>query len=218
MGIEHRPEGALVVGIRMERTREYIEERDVMVARNRQHLRRRELIRERARGRELRASGALRDVARQHDDLRRDLSREIEQRGYNRRLFSSEVGVGNLQQHAQGATSSGVININGCGATENRKSVRVAGNMECNSIEALKLAALHGQGLILVPSFLVDEEIKSGRLIPVLTQFPCAEKPINAVYPHRHHLSAKVRSFLELVTRHFRVVEKSAEELDRSAA
>jgi DNA-binding transcriptional LysR family regulator len=104
------------------------------------------------------------------------------------------------------------------GRADNRKSVRVAGNMESNSVEALKLAAVHGQGLILVPSFLVVDELTSGRLIPVLTQFPCPEKPVNAVYQHRHHLSAKVRSFLELVTRHFRVVEKSAEVLDRSAA
>jgi hypothetical protein len=27
---------------------------------------------------------------------------------------------------------------------------------------------------------------------------------INAIYPHRHHLSAKVRSFIDLLAKHFR--------------
>jgi hypothetical protein len=30
------------------------------------------------------------------------------------------------------------------------------------------------------------------------------EHAINAVYPHRHHLSAKVRSFIDLLAKHFR--------------
>jgi hypothetical protein len=56
----------------------------------------------------------------------------------------------------------------------------------------------------MVPSFLVKDEIKSGRLIPVLTGFLEAEYPINAIYAHRHHLSAKVRSFIDLLVKHFR--------------
>ncbi len=39
-----------------------------------------------------------------------------------------------------------------------------------------------GQGLILAPDFLVADEIKSGRIIAVMTEFPCPELPINTVY------------------------------------
>jgi hypothetical protein len=76
--------------------------------------------------------------------------------------------------------------------------------LHANSDNALRLAAVHGQGLAMVPSFLVKDEIKSGRLIPVLTGFLQAEYPINAIYAHRHHLSAKVRSFIDLLVKHFR--------------
>ena len=81
-------------------------------------------------------------------------------------------------------------------------SIQISGNMETNSINALKQAAALGQGLILVPDYLVADEVKSGRLVAVLTAFCSPRLPINAIYPHRQHLSTNVRSFLDLVTRH----------------
>jgi hypothetical protein len=39
--------------------------------------------------------------------------------------------------------------------------------------------------------------------MPVLTGFLQTEYAINAIYPHRLHLSAKVRSFIDLLTKHF---------------
>jgi DNA-binding transcriptional LysR family regulator len=87
---------------------------------------------------------------------------------------------------------------------DGEQSVPVSGNLQANSDNALRLAAVHGQGLALAPTFLVADEIKSGRLVPVLSRFLQAEHAINAVYPHRHHLSAKVRSFIDLLAKHFR--------------
>lgn len=84
------------------------------------------------------------------------------------------------------------------------QTVVVTGNMFSNSANALRLAAVHGQGLVIMPSFLAVDEIKSGALIPVLSDFLQTQEPINAIYPHRHHLSAKVRSFLDLLVEHFR--------------
>ena len=86
---------------------------------------------------------------------------------------------------------------------EGEQSVAVAGNLQANSDNALRLAAVHGQGLALAPSFLLIDEIKSGRLVPVLTEFLQTEHAINAIYPHRHHLSAKVRTFIDLLVKHF---------------
>jgi DNA-binding transcriptional LysR family regulator len=83
------------------------------------------------------------------------------------------------------------------------QSVTVRGNLQANSDNALRLAAVHGQGLALAPSFLLSDEIKAGRLIPVLTEFLQPEHAINAIYAHRHHLSAKVRSFIDLLAKHF---------------
>jgi len=99
---------------------------------------------------------------------------------------------------------------------EGQRAVHVAGNMEANSVNALRLAAALGQGLILVPDFLARNDIKSGKLVSVLSEFCCPEMPINAVYPHRHHLSTNVRSFLDLATKHFHDAnqEPSREDLD----
>lgn len=86
---------------------------------------------------------------------------------------------------------------------DGEQSVAVEGNLQANSDNALRLAAVHGQGLALAPSFLLIDEIKSGRLVPVLIEFLQTEHAINAIYPHRHHLSAKVRSFIDLLVKHF---------------
>src|SRR2546429_4172959 len=51
------------------------------------------------------------------------------------------------------------------------QSLAVEGNLQANSDNALRLAAVHGQGLALAPSFLLIDEIQSGRLGPILTEF-----------------------------------------------
>jgi DNA-binding transcriptional LysR family regulator len=79
--------------------------------------------------------------------------------------------------------------------------VRVSGNLETNSAEALRAAALLGQGLLLAPSILVASELKSGVLVPLLAEFLPEEYSLDALYPHRDHLPAKVRSFIDLIVR-----------------
>jgi DNA-binding transcriptional LysR family regulator len=87
--------------------------------------------------------------------------------------------------------------------SDGEQSVTVSGNLLANSGNALRLAAVHGQGLALAPSFLLIDDIKSGRLVPVLREFLRTEHAINAIYPHRRYLSAKVRSFIDLLAKRF---------------
>jgi DNA-binding transcriptional LysR family regulator len=81
-------------------------------------------------------------------------------------------------------------------------SVRVSGNLISNSAETLLRAALQGVGISLAPGFLVANDLESGRLIRLLPEYRPVELSMNAVYPHRHHLSAKVRSFIDLLAQH----------------
>ena len=81
--------------------------------------------------------------------------------------------------------------------------VRVSGNLETNNVVVMRMAAILGEGLMCVPLFMVAPEIKSGQLAPILTKFTPFEFSMDALYPHRRHLSAKVRSFLDLVAKHF---------------
>jgi DNA-binding transcriptional LysR family regulator len=88
-------------------------------------------------------------------------------------------------------------------SSDNDEAVPITGNLQANNTESLRRAAVLGQGLIYVPTFLISDELKSGRLVPTLTEFPTIERSIDAIYPHRQHLSAKVRSFIDLVAKHF---------------
>lgn len=84
-------------------------------------------------------------------------------------------------------------------------SVRVSGNLSSSSGETLRTAALRGLGLFLAPGFLSADDLEAGRLVPLLADHRPVEFAINAIYPHRHLVSAKVRAFLDLLTA--RVVE-----------
>jgi DNA-binding transcriptional LysR family regulator len=81
-------------------------------------------------------------------------------------------------------------------------SVRISGNLVSNSGEMLRTAALQGVGILLGPGFLVADDLDSGRLVRLLSEYRPVELSMNAVYPHRHHLSAKVRTFIDLLAHH----------------
>ena len=81
-------------------------------------------------------------------------------------------------------------------------SVRVAGNLISNSGETLRRAALEGVGIGLLPGFLVHDDLDDGRLVRLLPEYRPIELSMNAIYPHRHHLSAKVRTFIDMLAHH----------------
>jgi DNA-binding transcriptional LysR family regulator len=82
--------------------------------------------------------------------------------------------------------------------------VRFSGNLETNSPIAFRAAALHGQGFIITPAPLVIDDLKSGALVAVLSDFLPKQFSIDALYPHREHLPAKVRTFIDVVAKNFR--------------
>ena len=82
-------------------------------------------------------------------------------------------------------------------------SVKVSGNLVSNNAEALRVMALNGQGVILGPSFVVEEDVEAGRLVELLPAWRPVEFAISAIYPHRNQLSSKVRVFIDLVAEHF---------------
>jgi DNA-binding transcriptional LysR family regulator len=81
-------------------------------------------------------------------------------------------------------------------------SVKVSGRFITNSGEALRTAALEGAGVCLAAGFLVHGDLEAGRLVRLLPEYRPVELSMNAVYPHRHHLSAKVRTFIDMLVTH----------------
>jgi DNA-binding transcriptional LysR family regulator len=78
-------------------------------------------------------------------------------------------------------------------------SVTVSGDLQCNLGDALRTAAVAGRGVVLLPSYMVGEDLRAGRLLRVLADYRMAPVPICAVFLQRRHLPAKVRTFVEFL-------------------
>lgn len=72
-----------------------------------------------------------------------------------------------------------------------------------NSGKALLLMCLDGMGLFASPSFGVYEELRAGRIVPVLDDYDMGSFALHARYPSRRYLPAKVRGFLDSLRHHF---------------
>lgn len=80
----------------------------------------------------------------------------------------------------------------------------VTGNLESNSGDIRYRMALDGYGIVRMPEFMVGQDLKAGRLVTLLTDCHRTEPvPIHAVYPHRRHLSPKVRAFVDYLVGRF---------------
>jgi DNA-binding transcriptional LysR family regulator len=79
------------------------------------------------------------------------------------------------------------------------ETVRVSGPLTATNAAFIHRMALAGHGVVHGPSFAFNADIKEGRLIPLLTEWRSRELTIQAVYPHRSLLSAKVRSFVDFL-------------------
>jgi DNA-binding transcriptional LysR family regulator len=82
-------------------------------------------------------------------------------------------------------------------------TVRVAGNLVTSDTELRRHAVIAGLGLALIPPFNIYEELRTGSLVPLLRNYRTPELSIAALYPHRQHLAAKVRVFIDALARAF---------------
>lgn len=84
---------------------------------------------------------------------------------------------------------------------EGSLEVPISGSLKANSLVLLRDSALAALGIIMIPSWMVRDELKGGRLVPLLSGFPraSANAPINAIYAHRRHLAPKVRAFVDFL-------------------
>jgi len=79
--------------------------------------------------------------------------------------------------------------------------VRVAGRFESNYGDALREAALGGLGIALHSTWHVYEDLRAGRLLPVLPGFPVPASGIHAVMPARSMVPPRVRAFVDFLAR-----------------
>jgi DNA-binding transcriptional LysR family regulator len=78
--------------------------------------------------------------------------------------------------------------------------VAVAGTFRANNGDALRAAALAGIGLMYQPTFLVSEDLRAGRLVPVVLDAPLFQfAAAYAVHAPGRHVPAKVRRFIDFL-------------------
>ena len=89
------------------------------------------------------------------------------------------------------------------GSDGNPVGVRVSGNLITSSVDTLRAVALNAGGLFFAPGFVVAEELAAGSLVPLMPAFSGVDFSVDAFFPHRQHLAAKVRRFLDMLVMHF---------------
>jgi DNA-binding transcriptional LysR family regulator len=83
-------------------------------------------------------------------------------------------------------------------------SVRVTGRYACDNWEVLREWALAGLGIALKSTWDVRRHLEDGSLVALLPGYTFAtDVAIYAVYPHRRHLPAKTRAFIEFLAESF---------------
>ncbi len=87
---------------------------------------------------------------------------------------------------------------------DGKTNVTVSGNLKANNGDALVAAAVGAQGIIYQPAFLVNREIKQGKLVPlVLDHAPLEFDGIFALYPADRRPPAKVRATIDFLVAQF---------------
>jgi DNA-binding transcriptional LysR family regulator len=84
-------------------------------------------------------------------------------------------------------------------AAGHQHAIKVSCVMHTNNGDTARGAALGGMGIIWQPTFLVGEDLRTGRLQRVLPDYHMQDMDVLAVYPSRRHLSAKVRVMIDFL-------------------
>ena len=72
-----------------------------------------------------------------------------------------------------------------------------------NGAESLVAVARLGLGLIQVPRYHVEADLKRGTLVAVLPNHPPSPTPVSLLYPRNRQLSPRVRVFIDWLVRAF---------------
>jgi len=82
-------------------------------------------------------------------------------------------------------------------------TVRVRGDFRADSGDLLRSAALAAQGIILLPTFIVGDDLVRGDLLPLLPKWRPPHTDAVIIYPTRRFVSAKVHTFTEFLQQEF---------------
>jgi DNA-binding transcriptional LysR family regulator len=79
-------------------------------------------------------------------------------------------------------------------------TVKVSGTFSSNSALALRKAAIAGLGAVLLPRYVVADDLAAGILVTLFPRHRVAARPLIAVYPKAPETSLKVKAFVSFLT------------------
>ena len=105
----------------------------------------------------------------------------------------------------------------GQGKDKGTRSLRLPMALSFNTVEALSLSALEGQGVVQQLDLLVSGYLAEGRLVELLREYSCEGPPLSVIYPKATQHLARVRVFAEFAADLMRSFEASMRRQIRSA-
>lgn len=96
--------------------------------------------------------------------------------------------------------------------------IKVQGTFSANSVIALGAAACAGVGIAVLPTYSAWDDLRAGRLKPILTDYRLLERPLYAVYPYGAMPPKKVRLFVDFMADWFKTPPWEKRERKLSAA
>ncbi len=89
------------------------------------------------------------------------------------------------------------------------RQVRAVGRLTVNNGGSLLRAAESGLGIARLPSFIIEDAIVKGRLVPILENLPEQHLNIHAIYPEGKFTQPTLRVFIDFLVGYFHELDKN---------
>ncbi|MEM6497480.1 MAG: LysR substrate-binding domain-containing protein, partial [Pseudomonadota bacterium] len=77
--------------------------------------------------------------------------------------------------------------------------LKIGYRLEANDGEIIRRAMLNGLGASMVPRFLIEEDIKAGRLVEICPEANKADLGVYFVLPERRQITGAARAFVDFM-------------------
>ena len=78
-------------------------------------------------------------------------------------------------------------------------SIRVSGTFKCASSTVIRHAALEGVGIALIGEYVVEDDLRAGRLVRLLEEYAVPERMLYVLYQRDHYQPLKSRLFIDFL-------------------
>jgi len=79
-------------------------------------------------------------------------------------------------------------------------NVPLPGRIIANDLKLLRILAVKGEGIALMPTHAVYADCQSGKLVRILPEWQTATAPVHFVYPAQKYVTPKLSAFMNLAT------------------